>query len=76
MLVCGRAAASRFHGNYDVIFSQGTSSHSVFPIRKELIPSPASLRVRPSWCARRSTSAVLAERFSQKFDARELWRER
>ncbi len=71
-----RAAASRFHGSYDVIFSQGTSSHSVFPIREELIPSPASLR-------------VLAERFSQKFAARpallvrqtvdldrELWRER
>ncbi len=71
-----RAAASRFHRSYDAIFSQGTSSRSVFPIRKELIPSLASLR-------------VLAERFSQKFAARpallvrqavdldrELWRER
>ena len=52
-----RAAAARFHGSYDGVFSQGTVSRLFCSIREELIPSPASLR-------------VLAERFAQKFAAR------
>ena len=67
--------AARFHGSYDGVFGQGAGSRSFFSIRKELIPSSASLR-------------VLAERFAQEFAAcpallvrqavdldRELWRQ-
>src|ERR1022692_3290662 len=74
--LAARADAARFHGSYDAVFSQGTGGRSFFSIRKELIPSSASLR-------------VLAERFAQKLAARpallvrqavdldrELWRER
>ena len=71
-----RAAATRFHGCRDGVFSQGAGSRSFFSIPEELIPSSAPL-------------CVLAERFAQEFAAcpallvrqavdfdRQLWRER
>jgi hypothetical protein len=54
--LAARAATARFHGSYDGVVSQGTSSRSFCSIREEVIPSSTSLR-------------VLAERFAQKFAA-------